>query len=108
VDSLCWSDSLFLDAANDALGIARKAASASAIPIFGSMVIPPFTVGADCPVAVTHVISIYTYTRASLIFTDVHVDERSFMCGFEMDPYKKISFAGYPVKTFSRVGRGRL
>jgi hypothetical protein len=68
-----------LDAANDALGTARKAASATAMAIFVTMVIPPFKVGQDCPVAIMHVVSIYTYTRASLIFTDVHVDERSFI-----------------------------
>jgi len=92
---LLWSlnELLALDAANDALGAARKAksATAAATPIFLTMVIPPFRVGQECPVAFTHVVSIYIYTRASLrgpddrsssflaIFTDVHFDERSFM-----------------------------
>jgi hypothetical protein len=82
---------LALDAANDALGTARKAASASAMPTFVTMVIPPFIVGQDCPVAFAHVVSIYIYIqdrvctdlmiRSSFlsIFTDVHFDERGFM-----------------------------
>ena len=41
---------LALDAANDALGTARKAASATATAIFVTMVIPPFKVGQDYPV----------------------------------------------------------
>jgi hypothetical protein len=46
---LLWSlnELLALDAANDALGAARKAksATAEATPIFLTMVIPPFRVG---------------------------------------------------------------
>jgi hypothetical protein len=38
-----------LDAANDALGTARKAASATATAIFVNMVIPPFKLGARLP-----------------------------------------------------------
>ena len=43
-------EALVLDAANDALGTARKATSATATAIFVTMVIPPFKVGQDYPV----------------------------------------------------------
>jgi hypothetical protein len=82
---------LALDAANEALGAARKAtsATAAATPICLTMVILPL-VGQDCPVTFIQMVALYTYTRANLhgpndkvlilpIFTDVHFDERSFM-----------------------------
>ena len=79
---------LALDAANDALGTARKAAIASAMPIFVTMVIPPFRMGKIAPSQCIGIVTIYTYTRVSFartnnfleircsflpIFTDVHV-----------------------------------
>ena len=57
---------LALDAANDALGTARKAAIASAMPIFVTMVIPPFRMGQDCPVAM------YRYCH------DIHIYKSEF------------------------------
>jgi hypothetical protein len=80
-----------LDAANDALGTARKAARATATAIFVTMVIPPFKVGQKLPRRIyAYSRNIYVYKsefdtdlmiRSSFlpIFTDVHVDERSFM-----------------------------
>jgi hypothetical protein len=55
---------LAFDAANDALGTARKAASATATAIFVTMVIPPFKVEQDYPVT-----NLYDIERA-LIFSN--------------------------------------
>jgi hypothetical protein len=81
---------LALDAANDALGTARKAASAAATAIFVTMVIPPLKWGKIAPSHLYNGRNIYVYKsefgtdliiRSSFlpIFIDVHVDERSFM-----------------------------